>query len=145
MKCLHCDSENFTVKSILFPIDFKGETVEVFSEAFICDDCGEPFMDCKQMDSIRRISADKYREMHGLLQSHEIVAIRERLEMSREMLARFLGILPDELKRYETYYVQPKEIEFALRHSPIANPFSKDTKPSTSRKSSTKLTKCAFI
>lgn len=115
MKCLHCDSEKFTVKSILFPVEFKEETVEVFSDAFVCDDCGEPLMDCTQMDAIRRVSADKYRSTHGLLQSHEIIAIRERLEMSREILARFLGILPNELKRYETYSVQPKEIDEDLR------------------------------
>lgn len=115
MKCLHCDCDRFTVKSILFPVEFKEETVEVFSDAFVCDDCGEPLIDCKQMDALRRITADKYRETHGLLQSHEIIAIRERLEMSRELLARFLGILPNELKRYETYFVQPKEIDEALR------------------------------
>lgn len=115
MKCLHCDSEKFTVKSILFPVDFKGETVEVFSEAFVCDDCGEPLMDSEQMDALRIVSSDKYRSTHGLLQSHEIIAIRERLEMSRELLARFLGILSNELKRYETYFVQPKEIDEVLR------------------------------
>lgn len=113
--CLHCNCENFTVKSILFPVDFKEETVEVMSDAFVCDDCGEPLMDSTQMDALRRISADKYRETHGLLQSHEIIAIRERLEMSRELLARFLGILPNELKRYETYFVQSKEIDEGLR------------------------------
>lgn len=115
MKCLHCDSENFTIKSILFSVDFKGETVEVFSEAFVCHDCGEPLIDSEQMDGLRRVSADKYKSNHGFLQSHEIIAIRERLEMSQKILASLLGILPNELKRYETYFVQQKEIDEALR------------------------------
>lgn len=113
--CLHCNCKNFTVKSILFSVDFKEETVEVMSDAFVCDDCGEPLMDSTQMDALRRLTADKYKSTHGLLQSHEIIAIRERLRMPFVEFAELLRITPKELRRYETYFVQPKEIDEAIK------------------------------
>ena len=115
LTCLHCNCKKFTTKSILFPVEFNEDTVEVFSDAFVCDDCAEPLMDYMQMDALRRLTADKYRETHGLLQSHEIIAIRERLRMPFVEFAKLLRITPKELRRYETYFVQPKEIDEEIK------------------------------
>lgn len=114
-KNLHCDGDQFIEKKVLFHPEINDETVEVSSYAHVCMGCGEPLMDCTQMDALRRITADKYKSTHGLLQSHEIRAIRERLRIPFVEFAELLRITPRELRRYETYFVQPKEIDEALR------------------------------
>lgn len=53
--------------------------------------------------------------IHDLLQSHEIIAIRERLPIPFVEFAKLLGITPKELRRYETYFVQTKEIDETIR------------------------------
>lgn len=53
--CLFCDNRDFTERKIPFPTE-KGT---VFSEAFVCTRCNEPFMNSKQMDNFIKLSKEK--------------------------------------------------------------------------------------
>ena len=115
MKCLNCDSKQFDKKRIRFPVELKGETVEVLAEAFVCGACGEPQMDAEQMNRLRRASADAYRKAHGLLTSLEIVHYRERLKMSQVEFAKYLNVGEASIKRWETYFIQDEGQDDHLR------------------------------
>lgn len=115
MKCLHCDNDQFDKKRIRFPVELKGETIEVLSEAFVCSKCGEPQMDSEQMNKLRKVSADEYRKMHDLLTSNEILQYRERLGMSQIQFAEYLNIGEASIKRWETYYIQDESQDDHIR------------------------------
>ncbi len=106
MKCLHCNNTRFERKKIRFPVELKGETLDVLSEAFVCSKCGDSQMDTEQMNHFRKIAADTYRKGHGLLTSSEIVKFREHLKMSQIQFADYLNVGEASIKRWETYYIQ---------------------------------------
>lgn len=109
--CLHCNGKEFGEFIMDFPVEIMNETIIVETEASVCIQCNEPLMDCEQMDALRLRSVDKYKRIHELLQSHEIQKIAENVDNLHEIL----GISMQELKKYKTYYIQPKEIDDALR------------------------------
>lgn len=106
MRCLHCENSEFNEKQLSFPVEIKGETIEVISEAFVCNQCGEPLMNSEQMDNLRKVSADAYRKQHGLLTSSEIINFRKQLKMSQIEFAKYLNVGEASIKRWETYYIQ---------------------------------------
>lgn len=106
MKCVACNGARFDRKRVRFPVEIKGETVDVLSEAFVCEKCGESQMDTEQMNDFRRNSADTYRKKHGLLTSSEIIKFREDLKMSQTQFAQYLNVGEASIKRWETYYIQ---------------------------------------
>lgn len=106
MKCLNCDSEKFESKNIRFNPEIKGEEVEVVVPSFVCTKCQTPLMDGEQMNVLRRRAADKYRKMHNLLTSEEIIKYRALLGMSQAAFANYLKVGEASIKRWETYYVQ---------------------------------------
>lgn len=117
MTCLHCDGTTFIEKLVAFHPEIKDETVEVLSYAHVCLDCGESLMDCKQLDMLRNKTADAYRKRHGLLTSKEIRDIRKSKTISglRKELAAVLGVTEKDVRLWETFFVQCKEIDEALR------------------------------
>jgi putative zinc finger/helix-turn-helix YgiT family protein len=56
-----------------------------------CPSCGHQTLYGTEMTEFGRLLADEYRAEHGLLTSREIVAIRNRLGMSQDLFAKFLG------------------------------------------------------
>ena len=106
MKCLHCECEKFEEKNFRFTPEIKGEEVEVVVPSFVCVQCQEPLMDTDQMNVLRRAAADKYRKLHNLLTSEEIVKFRGMLGMSQAAFANYLKVGEASIKRWETYYVQ---------------------------------------
>lgn len=106
MKCLNCDSEDFEEKNIRFSPEIKGEAVDVVVPCFICTACNSSLMDGNQMNQLRRAAADKYRQLHGLLTSQQIIAYRESLGMSQAHFAHYLNVGEASIKRWETYFVQ---------------------------------------
>ncbi len=115
MKCLHCENNQFDKKRIRFPVELKGKTIEVLSEAFVCSKCGESQMDSEQMNKLRRLSSDEYRKQYGLLTASEIVRYRERLGMSQIQFAEYLNIGEASIKRWETYYIQDESQDEHIR------------------------------
>lgn len=106
MKCLNCDGEKFELKNIRFNPEIKGEEVEVVVPAHVCESCQTSLMDSEQMNVLRRSAADKYRMLHDLLTSEEIVKYRGLLGMSQAAFANYLKVGEASIKRWETYYVQ---------------------------------------
>lgn len=106
MKCLHCESEKFKEKNLRFSPEIKGEEVEVIVPSFVCTQCQTPLMDANQMNKLRKAAADKYRKLHNLLTSEEIIKFRTMLGMSQTAFANYLKVGEASIKRWETYYVQ---------------------------------------
>jgi putative zinc finger/helix-turn-helix YgiT family protein len=106
MKCLKCSNSEFLEQNVRFDPEVKGEVVEVIAPCKVCKNCKAPFMDSEQMDVLRRAAADKYRHIHGLLTSSQIIAYREALGMPQSAFARYLRVGEASIKRWETYYVQ---------------------------------------
>ncbi len=106
MKCLNCDCERFESRNMRFNPEIKGEEVEVVVTSFVCTQCQTPLMDGEQMNILRRSAADKYRTIHNLLTSEEIVKYRTSLGMSQTAFASYLKVGEASIKRWETYYVQ---------------------------------------
>ena len=106
MKCLKCNSAKFSTKKIRFNPEIKGEVVEVLLPSFICNECGETLMNTEQMNALRKVAADKYKNNNGLLTSSEIVALRKNLNMSQSEFADYLKVGKASIKRWETYFVQ---------------------------------------
>jgi putative zinc finger/helix-turn-helix YgiT family protein len=106
MKCLNCNSETFEEKNLRFTPEVKGVEVEVVTSTLVCTKCKTPLMDTEQMNTLRRAAADKYREMHNLLTSQEIIHFRATLGMSQVAFANYLKVGEASVKRWESYYVQ---------------------------------------
>ncbi|MCE5318397.1 MAG: DUF4065 domain-containing protein [Parachlamydia sp.] len=106
MKCPSCGKEEFETKNIRFTPEIKGEEVEVVAPASVCARCHAPLMDAAQMNELRRRAADRYRVLHGLLTSEEILKFRHALGMSQVAFANYLKVGEASIKRWETYYVQ---------------------------------------
>lgn len=115
MKCLNCDSTSFTEKNVRMNTEYNDEALEVIVPAYVCKECAEPLMDSKQMNVLRQVAADKYRENHGLLTSDKIVAIRKAMEMSQRQFSEYLGVGEASIKRWETYYVQEVAMDEHIR------------------------------
>jgi len=115
MKCLKCNNDQFVEKNIRFDSEVKGETIEVIAPCMTCSKCHSTLMTTEQMNNFRKISADKYREIHGLLMSSQIIAYRENLEMSQSIFARYLNVGEASIKRWETYYVQDASQDELIR------------------------------
>lgn len=106
MKCLNCECESFATKNIRFTPEVKGEEVEVVVPSFVCRECHTPLMDSAQMNVLRKSAADRYRKLHNLLTSEEIIKFRKMLGMSQSAFANYLKVGEASVKRWETYYVQ---------------------------------------
>jgi putative zinc finger/helix-turn-helix YgiT family protein len=115
MDCLNCDSDKFVVKKMRFNPEIKGEEVEVIVPCHVCKKCESPLMDGKQMNTLRKAAADKYRELHGLLTSKEIVQYRKALGMSQTAFANYLKVGEASIKRWETYYIQDPSQDALIR------------------------------
>jgi putative zinc finger/helix-turn-helix YgiT family protein len=106
MKCLKCNNTHFVKQNVRFSPTVKEEAIEVIVPCHVCKKCGTPLMDTEQMNTLRRTSTDKYRELHGLLTSLQIIRYREELGMSQSSFARYLNVGEASIKRWETYFVQ---------------------------------------
>ena len=106
MKCLKCKNEEFIEQKIRFKPSIKGEIVEVIVPCMTCTKCHSPLMNSEQMNILRKAAADKYKELHGLLTSSQIITYRKQLKMSQSAFADYLNVGEASIKRWETYYIQ---------------------------------------
>lgn len=115
MKCLKCNSNKLIEQNARFTPEIKGEVVEVIVPCMMCKDCMHTLMTTEQMTVLRRVAADKYKELHGLLTSSQIIAYREALGMSQSAFARYLNVGEASIKRWETYYIQDASQDELMR------------------------------
>ncbi len=114
-KCIQCSSSAFEIKPLSFFPKVKQQVVEVIVPSNVCKECNQTLMDTEQVNLLRKRASDRYRELHGLLTSKEIVAFREKLGMSQVAFAQFLSSGEASIKRWETYYVQDKSQDKLIR------------------------------
>lgn len=116
MKCLQCAGEKFVNKSdAVLEQQFRGELIHVHAPAMACTKCGWITIDLRQLDTLRRLTADAYREKYDLLTSVQIKAFRRLLRMSQREFAAFLGVGEASVKRWETWLVQEKSSDRLIR------------------------------
>jgi putative zinc finger/helix-turn-helix YgiT family protein len=116
MKCLRCDNERFVEKpDAVLEQEFRGELLKVRTPAMACTKCGWTTAALRQLDTLRRLTADAFRDKHGLLTSGQIKKLRCQLEMSQRDFATFLGVGEASVKRWETWLVQEKSSDQLIR------------------------------
>jgi putative zinc finger/helix-turn-helix YgiT family protein len=116
MNCLRCNNERFIEKpDAVIEQEFRGELLKVHAPAMACSKCGWVTVGLRQLDTLRRRTADAYREQHGLLTSAQIRAFRLLLKMSQREFAVFLGVGEASVKRWETWLAQEKSSDRLIR------------------------------
>jgi len=115
MKCLKCNNDQFVEEKVRFTLSIKEEEIEVVVPCMTCAKCHSPLMNTEQMNILRKTASDKYKELHDLLTSSQIVAYREELGMSQASFARYLSVGEASIKRWETYYIQDASQDELIR------------------------------
>lgn len=115
MKCLKCNNNQFIEEKVRFTPSVKDEEIEVIVPSMTCTKCHSPLMNTEQMNFLRKTASDKYKELHGLLTSFQIINYREKLEMSQTAFARYLNVGEASIKRWETYYIQDPSQDELIR------------------------------
>ena len=110
MSCPLCGETHRVIKrTIPATACIKGEDVAYEQEVWICQrsPVGEnEFIPGDVMDRNLRCARNAYRKKHGMLQSHEIVAIREYYGLTQKELSKLLGWGEATIARYETKFIQ---------------------------------------
>jgi putative zinc finger/helix-turn-helix YgiT family protein len=114
MNCIRCGQE---MQSRVAPVrgTFAGKDYTVETEAMVCLSCGYVTVHASQFDRYGTAIADAYRRDEGLLRSSEIREVRGRLGMSQDEFARYLGVGPASVKRWEHGQPQEKSMDELIR------------------------------
>lgn len=116
MTCLRCRKGEFeTRRGETVEQEFRGETFVVHGDIEVCQHCRWRKVTDEQAEMLARHTVDAYRRKHGLLTEDEIRALRKQLGMSQVAFARFVGVSPVAVKRWETGQVQEAIYDRAMR------------------------------
>lgn len=105
-KCLNCDQADLESNIVQLTGRVRGEDYVVEMLGLKCPHCGYQTVDGTAMPEYGRLLADKYRTSHGLLTSDDIRTRRERLGMSQQAFADYLGVGVASVKRWEMGKIQ---------------------------------------
>lgn len=114
MECPMCDG-TLRETTIAQDEEFKGVKLHVRVPGMRCDSCGYESINVTQVAEYNRRVADAYRKHEGLLTSAEVRAARERLEMSQQEFADYIGVGVASVKRWEWGQVQERSMDKLLR------------------------------
>lgn len=104
-----CEQEiKLIQKEETYPV--KGEPITIIANVCVCEECGEEIMSIRYDDENLRRAYEQYRIRHGLLQPHEIKAIREKYGISQVSFARIIGVGDKTVARYENGSLQDEAI-----------------------------------
>jgi putative zinc finger/helix-turn-helix YgiT family protein len=115
MICFKCGGEEFATQTAIIRQEFRDEQLDVSATVCVCSACGWQTLKPGQTDELRKLTADAYRQKHGLLTSTEIVSRRTRLGMSQRQFAAFLRVGEASVKRWETWQVQDESSDELIR------------------------------
>lgn len=101
MKCSVCGGQTTKVQEVK-KAKYRDEIVEVATELFRCDSCGEGFVTPDQMRAHSRAVKNEVRKIHGLLPPEGIVAVRDKLRVTQAALEDALGTGPKVVVRWES-------------------------------------------
>lgn len=104
-------------KTITETFSYKGKSLDYPNYVIhVCDKCGEEFVGDRTIKQSARKLRDFYREVDGLLTSHEIKRIRVKLGRSQDDLGRLLGGGLKAFARYENCdVIQTESMDNLLR------------------------------
>jgi len=111
--CPKCDGR-MMLRQIDKTTCFRGESLEIQFEEYVCEDCQTHVGTVEQTSVIQNLIADAYRKKVGLLTGREIREKREELGISQEKLAKMAGIGIASIKRWENGIIQTKSMNAAL-------------------------------
>ena len=115
--CAICDSEKTRRVRGDFPAKYNQTPVSVPNvEMYECADCGERFFTPEQARALSLAIKEQARNIAGLLSPEEIVAIRQKLELTQNDLEALFGLGSKVVTRWETGRVlQSRAADVALR------------------------------
>ena len=115
--CAICDSEKTRRVRRDFPAKYNQTPVSVPNvEMYECVDCGERFFTPEQTRALSLAIKEQARNIAGLLSPEEIVAIRQKLELTQNDLEALFGLGSKVVTRWETGRVlQSRAADVALR------------------------------
>lgn len=96
----------------------KGEKVKYTENYFVCENSSEDeneFITSKVMDENLLAARDAYRTAHGMFTSKEIVALRNRYNLTQRELAKMLGWGEATVSRYESKQIQDETYDAILQ------------------------------
>lgn len=114
MTCQTCNVE-MAPKLVEFEDEYRGEPVTVSAAGLVCPKCKAEWFGLEDVAEYGRHVADAYRRTHRLLTSNDIREVRERLKMSQEAFARFLGVGVASVKRWEWGLAQDRSHDKLMR------------------------------
>lgn len=114
--CPICDEEHEVVlKKIKQRKVLKGIEIDCEILVYECENCKEEFEDGELLDINLLSMRDAYRLKANLLTKNEIVAIREKFNLTQEDLSNILGLGEKTITRYETNTIQDRPYDTLLR------------------------------
>jgi len=108
MKCIECGKGRLKLRTADVASTFRGENISVRAHVEVCNNCGFQLVRPEDLGELTRLLADEYRRRHGLLTSAQIRERRQKLRMSQEAFAGYLGVGVASVKRWELGLVQDK-------------------------------------
>jgi putative zinc finger/helix-turn-helix YgiT family protein len=96
-------------------ISFRGISLKVPVEQYVCSVCGTKAGTAEQTDTIQKAIADAYRKSVGLLTSKEIVESRKKMNLTQPALAERMNVGIASIKKWEGETIQSKSMDQALR------------------------------
>jgi len=113
--CPNCEKEtNLTLRQEREVVEVRGEPIDVESEFYVCDECGEEFENTRDYDSLEA-AYQEYRNRHHMLQPNEIKEWRKNYGLTQKELSKILGWGGATLSRYENGALQNEGHEKILR------------------------------
>lgn len=101
-----CKHKNFSIiqKEETYPV--LGEDTTIVANVKVCDDCGKEVFDFRlDEDNMQRAFA-KYKRNHALMTAMEIIALRNKYNISQRTLAALIGCSQATVVRYESGNIQ---------------------------------------
>jgi putative zinc finger/helix-turn-helix YgiT family protein len=95
--------------------EYAGRQYKAKTEAMVCPECRYTTLRSGQFDGYRTKLADAYRAEQGLLTSQQIRETRNRLGMSQEEFADYLGVGVASVKRWELGKSQDSSMDELIR------------------------------
>ena len=115
MQCLKCGKGALRKAKCAFVVTVRDEDVLVRTNGLRCVSCGWETQDLLGAAGLAQLAADAYREEHAMLTSSEIRGRRERLNMSQEAFAEWIGVGIASIKRWEGAQVQDRALDALIR------------------------------
>lgn len=119
MNCPLCGKiHEVELKNRITKTEIKGDTVEYNEKYYYCSNSAndENEFATGKMENENLLNArNEYRKKHNLLTSDEIVAIREKYDLSQVDMARVLGWGEATISRYESKAIQDDAYDNVLR------------------------------